>query len=159
MWRGCGGTGFHLTWWSELIQFPALSDLPPARGFCTKILQLITFWRKLAMACPLNRWEFMFLLGCSLALPSSRYAVDFSVFENSEVKDPWTIHKLRKDPSLGLSAALIFKAEFRLDYWLKAKGAQILHYAFWYFHGFPKFYRNVLLHFLYVEVYFLYFYI
>lgn len=144
MWRGCGGTGFHPRCWYELIQFQALSDLLAARGFCTKILQLISFWRKLAMVCPLNRWEFLFLLGCFLDFPSARYVVDFGVFENSEVRDPWTIHRFTKDPSLTLSTAVIviFKAEFRLDYWLKAKRAQILHHAFWYFHEFSNFYRK-----------------
>lgn len=136
MWTGCGGTGFHPKWWCELIQCRALSDLLAARGFCSEILQLIPSWRKLAMVCPLNRWELTFLLGF-LAFPSSWYGVDFGVFANSELKEPWTIHKLMKDPSLMLSTAVIFKAEFRLDYWLKAKRARILHHAFWHFHEFP----------------------
>jgi len=59
-----------------------------ARSFCTKILQFIIFWRKLAVVSPLNRQDFMYPLGYFLAFRSSRYAVDFGVFQNSEVKIP-----------------------------------------------------------------------
>lgn len=43
------------------------------------------------MVSPLNRQDFMCLLGCFLAFPSSRYAADFGVFQTSEVKDSSTL--------------------------------------------------------------------
>lgn len=40
------------------------------------------------MIPPLDRQDFMYLLGCFLAFPSSGYTVDFSLFQISEVKAP-----------------------------------------------------------------------